>query len=386
MRKYISYILILVALVGLFGQVSIKKVYADDPTGTCNYNNPGETPDVNSTQNTCAKTPGATFTADQLGKCTVSGVLQNGDWARTNCMQQGSDASWVGYYNLLAPLPGVGTVFDPTSTPGQPSTSLGKYLNPMIAVFIGICAVLAVIMIIAGGIKYMVSELPASKGDGKDMITNAVFGLLLALGAWLLLDTINPDLLKSDLNVPDATATVTLSSDSNSIYTKPAADSARCTPFTSGDCSVSNLNNTFGSRATAMSKICNIESSGAANNVSTTDIGTDKQAFSFGLFQINLLANGSKVTGTNGESCTNLFVRSDNSTISGNNYIKKDSNGHYSYDAKVDPNKQAAYNDCKAALLNPTTNIQVASKLTSSNNSLSAWKYSDSGVCPSAFN
>src|SRR3989338_2415016 len=104
-------------------------------------------------------------------------------------------------YKFLSPLPEIGETFDPSSVGGEGgSDALGKYLNAMIKLFIGICAVLAVIMIVLGGIEYMTSELPGNKESGKKKITQAIFGLLLALGAWLILYTINPDLLKTDLS------------------------------------------------------------------------------------------------------------------------------------------------------------------------------------------
>jgi len=104
-------------------------------------------------------------------------------------------------YKFLSPLPEIGETFDPSSVGGEGgSDALGKYLNAMIKLFIGICAVLAVIMIVLGGIEYMTSELPGNKESGKERITHAIFGLLLALGAWLILYTINPDLLKTDLS------------------------------------------------------------------------------------------------------------------------------------------------------------------------------------------
>jgi len=102
--------------------------------------------------------------------------------------------SCVPTYQLLAPLPNMGTNFNPTD-----QSALGTYLNLMIKLFIGICAVLAVIMIVMGGIEYMTSELISNKEHGKEKITGAIFGLLLALGAWLILSTINPDILKTDL-------------------------------------------------------------------------------------------------------------------------------------------------------------------------------------------
>lgn len=128
-------------------------------------------------------------------------------------------------YKLLAPLPcekgvdpgctgekGLET-FDPRS-----KDNLSNYLNLMIKIFIGICAVLAVVMIVIGGLEYMTSELISSKEEGKKRITEALLGLLLALGAIPLLNTINPDLLKSDLKIDTATVEVDLTADTPQTY------------------------------------------------------------------------------------------------------------------------------------------------------------------------
>jgi hypothetical protein len=103
-------------------------------------------------------------------------------------------------YKLLAPLPcppGADCPAEGLKTYefGKGNSEIGKYLNLMISLFIGICAVLAVIMIVAGGLEYMGSELITSKEHGKDRIKNAILGLLLALGAYIILHTINPQLL-----------------------------------------------------------------------------------------------------------------------------------------------------------------------------------------------
>ena len=78
----------------------------------------------------------------------------------------------------------------------------------MIKIFIGLCAVLSVVMIVIGGIEYMTSELAHSKEDGKNRIMQAILGLLIALGSWALLNTINPDLLNSEFNPDAVTSTV----------------------------------------------------------------------------------------------------------------------------------------------------------------------------------
>lgn len=110
------------------------------------------------------------------------------------------------YYTPLAPLPGLENT---VSLEGD--NALGKYLNVILNLVIGIAAVLAMVMIVMGGIQYMTSELPHMKEGGKERITNAVFGLILALGSYLLLSTINPDLLKTDLSsLKDVTVEVKL--------------------------------------------------------------------------------------------------------------------------------------------------------------------------------
>jgi len=106
-------------------------------------------------------------------------------------------------YQLLAPLP-----CESEGCPKGELTNvdteegLGNYLNLMIKIFIGICAVLSVVMIVVGGLEVMTSELEHTKTAGKERIMHAVLGLLIALGAYALLYTINPDLLRSDLCVP----------------------------------------------------------------------------------------------------------------------------------------------------------------------------------------
>jgi hypothetical protein len=110
-------------------------------------------------------------------------------------------------YILLEPLPckegtpncepgGSLTEFDTKGT-GQ----LGTYLNLGITLFIGLCAVAAVVMITIAGIEYSTAELVSNKAAAKDKIQNALLGLLLALCSWLILNTINPDLLRTDFEI-----------------------------------------------------------------------------------------------------------------------------------------------------------------------------------------
>jgi hypothetical protein len=99
--------------------------------------------------------------------------------------QKGNGEKVDEVYKLLAPIPGL--EFAPTN--------IGEYFNTIFNIAIGICAVLAVIMMIIGGVQYMGVESIFGKTKAKEQITSAIFGLLIALGAFALLNTINPALL-----------------------------------------------------------------------------------------------------------------------------------------------------------------------------------------------
>lgn len=89
-------------------------------------------------------------------------------------------------YKLLAPIGPLQEV--------KTSTGLGDYLNIIFKMGIGICAALAVIMIVIGGIQYMGEESVFGKTEAKGKIMAAILGLFIALGAFAILNTINPAL------------------------------------------------------------------------------------------------------------------------------------------------------------------------------------------------
>lgn len=101
-------------------------------------------------------------------------------------------------YCLLAPLPGVG---DSTGKLDV-STGIGNYFNMIIKLVMGIIGVLAVLMVVVGGIEYMSTVNLGEKEGARARITSAILGLLLALGAYLILKTINPDLVNINIGVP----------------------------------------------------------------------------------------------------------------------------------------------------------------------------------------
>lgn len=94
-------------------------------------------------------------------------------------------------YQPLAPLPG----YPEEGFDFNDSCPLGKFMNIFIDIFIGIVAAIAMIMIVMGGINYVMSDLVTSKEDAKNNIQNAILGLVIALTCYLVLNTINPNLL-----------------------------------------------------------------------------------------------------------------------------------------------------------------------------------------------
>ncbi len=102
-------------------------------------------------------------------------------------------------YQLLAPL---GTLSEVT---------LSMYLEGMVRIVIGIAGILAVVMIVICGIQMIGSPSVSQKEESKKCIWNAILGLLLAISSWVILNTINENLLAStfvlqSLPVPAAIA------------------------------------------------------------------------------------------------------------------------------------------------------------------------------------
>ncbi len=85
--------------------------------------------------------------------------------------------------------------FGSISGPLTETTSLTTFLTEAFNLGLAICAALAVVMIVWGGVEYMLSESLFSKEEGKKKIRNAIYGLLLAVFSWLILYIINPSIL-----------------------------------------------------------------------------------------------------------------------------------------------------------------------------------------------
>jgi hypothetical protein len=83
----------------------------------------------------------------------------------------------------------------------EQEVSLGHYLSLLFGTLIALAGGIAVLLIVVGGLQYILSEVPGVKSSGKERISNALVGLILALSAWLILNTINPDLINFKLDL-----------------------------------------------------------------------------------------------------------------------------------------------------------------------------------------
>ena len=168
---------------------------------------------------------GQTFSIDNgvpVGPTSPAGNAPNAN----GCISSGTSS-----YCMLQPLPGVGDStgkVDFTSCTVNGVTvangGFGCYVNSIIKIVIGLVGVLSVIMLIVGGLEVMTTTSASEKSQGKGRVLNAIFGLIIAVSAYAILNTINPNLVNLTLELPSANLTYSPSIDTTSItssaYTK----------------------------------------------------------------------------------------------------------------------------------------------------------------------
>lgn len=297
--RFISQFFVLLALFALFGVSSVGAT-----TGVCYQG-------INDASPKCYQTPNACITAGGTATGCVSRQLNPNETLITiapttdgsvvtdiygNTLAPAGGGGQGTGYRLLAPIPAIG------KTTG---VTLVEYMKGVFVATIGLAIVLAVIELVIGGIEYVAAAVPSAKEDAKKRIGGAVGGLLLILLAWVLLQALNPKLLNVGLNLEKVAVVGQPSIGSTAGDTNNPGSGAvgSCSVMDNGPCAVSNLAGFCGdaTKANNASMICNAESRGDATRASTVDcigggpIGNGKykscagkDAFSFGLFQINI--------------------------------------------------------------------------------------------------
>lgn len=84
---------------------------------------------------------------------------------------------------------------------GINASNLSSLLGTVFNLGVALAVVLALIMIILGGVQMMTTDSWEKHSEGKSRIENALWGLGLALVSWLILYTINPTLVTFNGNL-----------------------------------------------------------------------------------------------------------------------------------------------------------------------------------------
>lgn len=251
----------------------------------------------------------------------------------------------------------------------------------------------SILMITIGGTVYMISSgNHTMAGVGKALITKTLAGFaLFILGELIVVTVLN--FVGANLGVInesgsffkftcDTESTFNESNESSDGGSDPDSGgeiSSSC-PTGKGECSIASLKNTcLKNNAEKMSIICQKESGGSLTAVSGTDKCKDGSSFSFGLFQINLIANAEKI----GYKSSDIYEINSvegtlhNSTIYGQclKWQETASGGYCAIrDCKVIDNVK--YEAAKKKLFEKGTNISIACQISNNGYNLSPWSYS----------
>ena len=115
----------------------------------------------------------------------------------------GTVSAQSGDYTFLEPFPSPGAV--PLATVSRQGLFV-QYARNIFNVSLGAAGILAVLMLVIAGVQYTLGAVSEqAKSDAKDRIRSAILGLLIVLAAYLILWTINPDLVRLELNIPAIT-------------------------------------------------------------------------------------------------------------------------------------------------------------------------------------
>ncbi|MBU0646276.1 pilin [Patescibacteria group bacterium] len=144
---------------------------------------------------TCASVPRA-FPENNI-RCFDSSYCegQNGIWAAEQ-----TPACMPGYrycypkasqvpISLIVPIGETDAVAD-----------VGDYISAIYTWLLGAALTVAIVMVMIGGLQYVISAGGGKAKEAKDRISNAVIGFVLLLFAYVILFTVNPNLL--DLTMP----------------------------------------------------------------------------------------------------------------------------------------------------------------------------------------
>lgn len=118
-------------------------------------------------------------------------TLPSGVGRNPNAFCTGGSCTYV----PLEPLPGLPSQYGP----GQ--GSIQSWIGQGFTLLIGAGALVAIIMIVLGALTYMFSDIAGNKKNALARIRNAMWAIVILVSSYLILYTINPDLLTFNLNI-----------------------------------------------------------------------------------------------------------------------------------------------------------------------------------------
>lgn len=192
------------------------------------------------------------------------------------------------------PVPLEVTIGDYASAADIPS-----YVAALYRYGLGIGATLAMVMVVVGGFQYVVSRGNTSEiGAAKSRITNAVLGLLLLLGSFTLLQTINPELVSMrNIIIPPMQRVETISNKCEEFNREEfivTPTSGRCgekgTVSRSDGVGVANSTCTWGTCSGAEPGVCVVRGSEGPGCVVCSQV-IDNQLENWGLTQTDAACN-----------------------------------------------------------------------------------------------
>ena len=125
-----------------------------------------------------------------------------------------------------------GAPFPPANNLPVPSRGLPTDLGQMIgAIFIWSLGLIGLVIFVrffyAGFLWFTAAGNASNVSKAKDIMWNAVYGTLILFSAWLILNTINPDLVRGTLNLPGLPATQNVAPSSGGAICSDTAAIAR---------------------------------------------------------------------------------------------------------------------------------------------------------------
>jgi len=94
--------------------------------------------------------------------------------------------------DLQVKIPGLSFTTDPSAQGGDLQISfLAQYVSAAYKYLVGVSIIAAAIMIVYGGVLYIIGSSATSISSGKEIIGNAIMGLFLVIGTFTILNTIN---------------------------------------------------------------------------------------------------------------------------------------------------------------------------------------------------